>query len=181
MRGRRVAVEIEPTGRNVAYLCKSELNQGYRIVPKTKAEGWWVNEQNKIPAFESRTLHILSGALLPIWKDLKTLSRDALNIVRTTTDDGTRLVGVKISEEWLRDIRQHFGLRASLPTTANEVLLVVDFEKNSVMTINAKTQIYQSVSFTRMELNIVQNVAGIKFGVGPALRQSGQARHIDHF
>ncbi|HQU94359.1 MAG TPA: strawberry notch C-terminal domain-containing protein, partial [Pyrinomonadaceae bacterium] len=122
----------KPVGRNVAYLRESEMNQRYRVVPKTKAEDWWINEENKIPAFENKTVHILSGALLPIWKYLKTLSHDALNIVRTTTDDGTRLVGVKISEEWLRDIRQHFGLRSSIPTTANEVLRVVDFEKNSV-------------------------------------------------
>ena len=129
----------KPSGRNVAYLRESELDQRYRIVPKTKAEDWWVNEENKIPPFENRTVHILSGALLPIWKYLKTLSHDALNIVRTTTDDGTRLVGVRISEEWLRDIRQHFGLRSSLPTTASEVLRVVDFEKNSVNLIGEIT------------------------------------------
>ncbi|MEQ1765579.1 MAG: hypothetical protein ABL984_20800, partial [Pyrinomonadaceae bacterium] len=129
----------KPVGRNVAYLREGELNQRYRIVPKTKAESWWIKEENKIPAFENRTVHILSGALLPIWKYLKTLSHDALNIVRTTTDDGTRLVGVRISEEWLRDIRQHFGLRSSIPTTASEVLRVVDFEKNSVDLIGGIT------------------------------------------
>jgi hypothetical protein len=129
----------KPVGRNITYLREGELNQRYRIVPKTKAEDWWVKEEKKIPAFENRTVHILSGALLPIWKYLKTLSHDALNIVRTTTDDGTRLVGVRISEEWLRDIRQHFGIRSSIPTTANEVLRVVDFEKNSVNLIGDVT------------------------------------------
>src|SRR5262249_44734265 len=73
-----------------------------------------------------------SGALLPIWKYLKTLSHDALNIVRSTTDDGTRLVGVKISEECLRDLFRHFGLRSEVPTTAAEILRVVDFENNIV-------------------------------------------------
>ncbi len=129
----------KPVGRNVAYLREGELNQRFRIVPKTKAGDWWVKEENKIPAFETRTVHILSGALLPIWKYLKTLSHDTLNIVRTTADDGTRLVGVKISEEWLRDIRQHFGLRSNIPTTASEVLRVVDFEKNSVNLIGGIT------------------------------------------
>ncbi len=122
----------KPPGRNLLYVRESELNQKYRIVPKIKAEKWWLEEENKIPLYEYRTVHLLSGALLPIWKYLKTLSHDALNIVRTMTDDGMRLVGVKISEEWLRDTLDHFGLRSNLPTTAPEILRVVDFEKNSV-------------------------------------------------
>ena len=129
----------KPVSRNVAYVRESELNQRYRVVPKTRAEPWWLNEESRIPAFENRTVHLLSGALLPIWKYLKTLSHDALNIVRTTTDEGTRLVGVRISEEWLKDIRRHFGLRSTVPTTANEVLRVVDFEKNSVNLIGDLT------------------------------------------
>jgi len=122
----------KPEGRNLSYIRESEMNQKYRIVPKTKAEKWWLEEESKIPPFEDKTVHLLSGALLPIWKYLKTLSKDALNIVRTTTDDGTRLVGVKISEEWLRDLFRHFGLRSDIPTTAPEVLRIVDFENNTV-------------------------------------------------
>lgn len=122
----------KPSGRNITYLRENELNQRYRLVPKINAKAWWTSEESKIPVYENRTVHLLSGALLPIWKYLKTLSHDALNIVRTTTDDGTRLVGVRISEEWLRDIRQHFGLRSNLPTIVNDVLRVVDFENNSV-------------------------------------------------
>ena len=122
----------KPEGRNLSYIRESELNQKYRIVSKTKAEKWWLQEEAKIPPFEDKTVHLLSGALLPIWKYLKTLSKDALSIVRTTTDDGTRLVGVKISEEWLRDLFRHFGLRSDIPATAPEVLRIVDFENNTV-------------------------------------------------
>jgi len=122
----------KPEGRNLSYIRESEMNQKYRIVPKIKAEKWWLAEEGNIPLYEERTVHLLSGALLPIWKYLKTLSHDALNIVRTTTDEGTRLVGVKISEEWLRDLFRHFGLRSDIPTTAPEVLRIVDFENNTV-------------------------------------------------
>ena len=165
----------KPAGRNVAYLRESELNQRYRIVPKTRAEGWWVNEENKIPAFDNRTVHILSGALLPIWKYLKTLSREALNIVRTTTDDGTRLVGVRISEEWLRDIRQHFGLRANLPTTANEVLRVVDFEKNSVNLAGDAT-----IRATRFQGQLLTEVCPATFEQIRELREMGLVNIVQH-
>ncbi|HMM78449.1 MAG TPA: strawberry notch family protein [Pyrinomonadaceae bacterium] len=121
----------KPEGRNLLYIRESELNQKYRIVPKSKAEVWWLSEEAKIPPYEQRTVHLLSGALLPIWKYLKTLSHDALNIVRTTTDEGTRLVGVKIAEEWLRDLFRHFGVRSEVPATAPEVLRIVEFENNT--------------------------------------------------
>lgn len=143
----------KPEGRNLSYIRESELNQKYRIVPKTKAEKWWLQEEAKIPPFEDKTVHLLSGALLPIWKYLKTLSKDALNIVRTTTDDGTRLVGVKISEEWLRDLFRHFGLRSDIPATAPEVLRIVDFENNTVHLtgdIRVKTTHFQGRPLTEI-------------------------------
>jgi len=165
----------KPIGRNVAYLREGELNHRYRIVPKTKAEDWWVKEENKIPAFENRTVHILSGALLPIWKYLKTLSQDALNIVRTTTDDGTRLVGVKISEEWLKDIRQHFGLRASIPTTTNEVLRVVDFENISVNLIGDVT-----VRSSRFQGQLLTEICPSTFEQIRELRGMGLVNIVQH-
>jgi hypothetical protein len=122
----------KPAGRNISYVRENELNQKYRVVPKSRPELWWLNEEAKIPPFEQKTVHLLSGALLPIWKYLKTLSQHALNIVRTTTDDGTRLVGVNVAAESLNDIRRHFGLRSEIPTTAAEILRVVDFENNTV-------------------------------------------------
>lgn len=122
----------KPAGRNMSYVRENELNQKYRVVPKSRPETWWMNEEAQIPRFEQKTVHLLSGALLPIWKYLKTLSHDALNIVRTTTDEGTRLVGVNIAAESLNDIRRHFGLRSEIPTTAAEILRVVDFENNTV-------------------------------------------------
>lgn len=143
----------KPAGRNLSYLRENELNQKYRLVPKTRAESWWLEEESKIPLHEYKTVHLLSGALLPIWKYLKTLSHDALNIVRTTTDNGMRLVGVNISGEWLRDIRRHFGLRSNIPTTASEILRVVDFEKNTVNLIGdikIRTTRFQGVLLTEV-------------------------------
>ena len=113
--------------------------------------------------------------MLPIWKYLKTLSHDALNIVRTTTDDGTRLVGVKISEEWLRDIRQHFGLRSSIPTTANEVMRVVDFEKNSVNLIDDVT-----VRSSRFQGQLLTEICPSTFEQIRELRGMGLVNIVQH-
>jgi hypothetical protein len=44
--------------------------------PKTRARAWWTDEQRKIPPTMRKTIHLLSGALLPIWKSLKKLQQD---------------------------------------------------------------------------------------------------------
>lgn len=165
----------KPVGRNLSYIRESELNQKYRIVPIGKAEKWWREEEGKIPSYEHRTVHLLSGALLPIWKYLKTLSHDALNIVRTTTDDGTRLVGVRISEEWLRDLFIHFGLRSDIPTTAPEVLRIVDFEKNAVNLIGGI-----SIRTARFQGTLLTEVCPSTFEQIRELRGMGLVNIVQH-
>lgn len=165
----------KPPGRNLSYVRENELNQKYKVVPKNRAEMWWLNEEAKIPPFEQRTVHLLSGALLPIWKYLKTLSRDALNIVRTTTDDGTRLVGVNIASEWICDIRRHFGLRSELPTTAAEILRVVDFENN---TVNLTGDI--KIRTTRFQGQLLTEVCPSTFEQIRELRGAGLVNIVQH-
>ena len=165
----------KPTGRNLSYIRESELNQKYRIVPKTKAEKWWVEEESKIPLYEHKTIHLLSGALLPIWKYLKRLSQDALNIVRTTTDDSTRLVGVKISEEWLRDLHRHFGLRSDIPAAAPEIIRILDFEKSTVKLfgdITIRTVKFQGALLTEVCPSTVEQI--------PELRGMGLINIVQH-
>jgi hypothetical protein len=67
-------------------------------------------------------IHLLSGALLLIWKSLKKMQQDRLNIVRTTTDDGKRLVGVNIPGETIGVIRRAFGLWRN--TAANDAEII---------------------------------------------------------
>ena len=121
-----------PAGYNLVYIREGELNQKYKLVPKSRAKKWWQEEQQKIPPTERKTVHLLSGALLPIWKYLKKLQQNGLNIVRTTTDDGTRLVGVNIASSVIGEIRRTFGLWKNSATTAEEILRSVAEENESV-------------------------------------------------
>ncbi len=120
-----------PAGYNLLYIRESELDQKFKIVPKSRVRDWWIGEEKKIPPTEQKTIHLLSGALLPIWKNLKKLQQDALNIVRTTTDDGTRLVGVKIESSVIGEIRRSFGIWRNSGTTAEEIIKSVWEENES--------------------------------------------------
>jgi hypothetical protein len=110
-----------PAVYNLYYAKESELNQRFKVVVKSRARDWRLSEQAKIPPVENKEVHLLGGALLPIWKYLKKLQQQGLNIVRTTTDDGVRLVGVSISSNG-GEIRRHFGLWRNTAATAEEIL-----------------------------------------------------------
>ena len=121
-----------PAGYNLFYFKEGELNQKYKLVSKSKAKNWWLEEQSKIPRIEQREVHLLSGALLPVWKYLKKLQQAGLNIVRTTTDDGTRLVGVSVERDGIGEIRRHFGLWQNTAETAEEIIKSVSKDNETV-------------------------------------------------
>ena len=121
-----------PAGYNLLYIKEAELAARYKIVTKNRARNWWKTEEEKIPSVEQKTVHLLSGALLPIWKYLKNLQQEGLNIVRTTTDDGTRLVGVNISPNAVGEIRRTFGLWKDTAGCAEEILRSVREENETV-------------------------------------------------
>ena len=57
----------------------------------------WEAEFAEIPEFTSSEIHIVSGLLLPIWKRLP---EESTRVYRLQTDDGTRIVGRRVSPAW---------------------------------------------------------------------------------
>jgi predicted RNA methylase len=57
----------------------------------------WTAELAEIPPFTDRTIHIVTGLLLPIWKRLP---QDAPRVYRLQTDDGERIVGRLVPPAW---------------------------------------------------------------------------------
>jgi predicted RNA methylase len=58
----------------------------------------WEAELVTIPEFETGTMHIVAGLLLPIWKRLPTRSS---RVYRLQTDEGERVVGRRVSPAWV--------------------------------------------------------------------------------
>ncbi|MEA3539242.1 MAG: strawberry notch family protein [Pseudomonadota bacterium] len=57
----------------------------------------WNAEVAAVPEFETSTLHVVAGLLLPIWKRLPNQST---RVYRLQTDDGERIVGRRVSPAW---------------------------------------------------------------------------------
>lgn len=61
----------------------------------------WNAELATIPDFETSTLHIVSGLLLPIWRQLP---KESSRVYRLQTDDGERIIGRRVSAGWVASV-----------------------------------------------------------------------------
>ena len=57
----------------------------------------WQAEVAQVDEFTQSELHIVTGLLLPIWKQLP---EESTRVYRLQTDDGTRIVGRRVSPAW---------------------------------------------------------------------------------
>ncbi|WP_341485634.1 bifunctional class I SAM-dependent methyltransferase/DEAD/DEAH box helicase [Thioclava sp. GXIMD4215] len=58
----------------------------------------WTAELAEVPEFSETTLHLVSGLLLPIWKQLP---QDETRVYRLQTDAGERFIGRRVSPAWV--------------------------------------------------------------------------------
>jgi hypothetical protein len=58
----------------------------------------WEAELAQLPEFRESTLHVVTGLLLPIWRQLP---NDGGRVYRLQTDDGERVIGRQVSPAWV--------------------------------------------------------------------------------
>lgn len=61
----------------------------------------WQAELADLPEFETSTLHMVSGLLLPIWRRLP---NESTRVYRLQTDAGERVIGRKVSPAWVATV-----------------------------------------------------------------------------
>lgn len=61
----------------------------------------WADELAELPEYETSTLHMVSGLLLPIWKRLPD---ESTRIYRLQSDDGERVIGRRVSAAWAASV-----------------------------------------------------------------------------
>jgi hypothetical protein len=73
----------------------------------------------------------LSGALLPIFRQIKNVKDASFKIVRTTTDDGVRLVGLQVPKHTVKEITRLFDGAWQQAETSEEIFQSVIGGKES--------------------------------------------------
>jgi hypothetical protein len=124
----------KPEAARANYIHDDELSEKYRPVAPGKAREWWTQKHAIVPPIETLETHIIGGAIIPLWQRFKTHEEARLRVVRVTTDDGQRIVGIRIPPEQVgvvvralgstRDLREPDEIFAGILDEGDEVELV---------------------------------------------------------
>ena len=99
----------KPEAARAHYIHDDELSEKYRAVIPSKARRWWTQKHSTVPPIETLEIHIIGGAIIPLWQRFKTHEEARLRVVRVTTDDGQRIVGIRIPPEQVGPIVRALG------------------------------------------------------------------------
>ena len=123
-----------PEAPRSSYIHEDDLANKYRAVSPAKARDWWIRAHAAVPAIGTIETHIIGGAIIPLWQRFKTHEEARLRVARVTTDDGQRIVGVRIPPAQvgpilkalgsLRDLREPDKIFAGILNEGDEVMLV---------------------------------------------------------
>ncbi len=124
----------KPEAARSTYIHDDELKEKYRAVIPSKARDWWIKKHATVPPIETHETHIIGGAIIPLWERFKTHEEARLRVVRVTTDDGQRIVGIRIPQEQVgsivaalgatRDLREPDEIFSGILDEGEEVTLV---------------------------------------------------------
>jgi hypothetical protein len=124
----------KPEAARSTYIHDDELKQKYRPAIPSKVREWWIERHASVPPIETQETHIIGGAIIPLWERFKTHEEARLKVVRVTTDDGQRIVGIRIPTEQVgpivralgatRDLREPDKILTGILDQGEEVTLV---------------------------------------------------------
>src|SRR5207302_6316876 len=99
----------KPEAPHANYIHDDELNEKYKAVTSDRARNWWTQKHATVPAIETVETHIIGGAIIPLWQRFKTQEDTRLRVVRVTTEDGQRIVGIQIPRDRVGAVLRSLG------------------------------------------------------------------------
>src|SRR6185295_18305993 len=113
-----------PEGARTNYIRDAQLTETHRPVVPENVRDWWTAKYATIPDVQTSKLHVIGGAITPLWQSLKTTEATHLRVVRLTTDDGQRIVGVQIPSDHVGEVLGALDVARTLRDT-NEIFTAV--------------------------------------------------------
>jgi len=118
-----------------------------RLLPR-KARELWGAEIEKAPKTVTRDVHMIAGALLPVWDRLH---GGHSRVMRVQTDQGERMIGRIIPESNLEDTLQRLGV--SLQDGATKVNLSAEEIHSRVLDQNYEIQLVNDWTIVRRRVS----------------------------
>lgn len=91
----------------------------YEELTQTEAQAAWEKERAESPQTHKSQVHMITGAILPIWDRVTGQPR----VIRTQTDDGERILGRVVHKDELKQTLKNLGLGSSASKMSAEQLL----------------------------------------------------------
>jgi hypothetical protein len=114
----------KPEGPRVDYLSQDELHANYVPVRPDHARWWWTQAYDKVPVIHTTEINIIGGAIVPLWERLKANKEAKLRVLRVSTEDGRRIVGIEIPPKRLGAVLRAMGIR-TVVTDPDDVFAAV--------------------------------------------------------
>jgi P-loop containing NTP hydrolase pore-1/C-terminal domain on Strawberry notch homologue len=125
-----------PEAPRTNYINESELTTKYQAVIPERARDWWTRKYAAIPPIETVETHILGGAIIPLWQRLKTDREARLRVVRVSTDEGQRIVGIHIPNDRVWTVLRSLGISRRLQDPAKIYNAVLNEGEEITLTSN---------------------------------------------
>lgn len=106
---------------DTTYMLEEQFEKStWQRADKSQFVATWDAEVAALPTTSVNKLYLLTGLLLPIWKDIPDRNE---RIYRVTPQDGSAMIGRTVSEEGVAHLRARF--RIGDPTTPEDIFAVV--------------------------------------------------------
>ncbi len=128
----------KPEAARSSYIHNDELIEKYRAVTPSTARDWWMDKHSSVPPIETHEIHIIGGAIIPLWQRFKTHEEARLRVVRVTTDDGQRIVGISIPREQVGPIVRALGASRNLREPAEIFAGILDEDEEVTLVSGLK-------------------------------------------
>ena len=139
----------KPEGERAYYINDTELARYQKIQPQS-AYAWWKLYCEGLPETVINEVHLIAGAVLPIWQRLKTTEDAQLKVVRVVTQDHQRIVGVRIPTNGVQRILRALGIATAITNPAE----IID----AVLTNDEKLTLVEGLSLSRSKIQGTQYV-----------------------
>jgi len=95
----------------------SEMREKYKAVDHSDVKAEWTEAHKSVPRVRTRDVHIIGGAIIPVWQRLQSRNDQGrvnnLKVVRVETDEGRRIVGVRIPAKSVSAVLRAIGVERS--------------------------------------------------------------------
>ena len=134
---------------------ETTLKEKAQLIDKADWQKEWDAEVAKVPEFNEDTLHMLTGALLPIWNNLP--QEGNTKVKRLLAHDGSTYLGRVIDKDLIDGVLKGFDIGRTMEVfTAQQVMdKALDNGVHFYLT-NDRTQIFRSRVSGQWRLEIVQ-------------------------